>query len=77
MLAKFVAVLTFSPIFSIPGIVALMIGGWIGQLYIKAQLSVKRETSNAISPVLSHLSGSVAGIGKRPMCLAVSAKVQG
>jgi len=76
MLAKFVAVLTFSPIFSVPGIVALMVGGWVGQMYIKAQLCVKRETSNARAPVLSHLSGSVSGIGPYLKCFPISAGIR-
>jgi len=32
-------------------------------MYIKAQLSVKREMSNARSPVLSHFGAAIAGIG--------------
>ena len=63
MLAKFVAIVVFSPAFLLPGIVALVIGAMIGQIYIKAQLSVKRETSNARSPVLSHFGAAIAGIG--------------
>ena len=63
MLVKFGAVIVFSPIFTLPGIVAFLIGGWAGQMYIKAQLSVKREMSNARSPVLSHFGAAIAGIG--------------
>ena len=63
MFAKFVAIIAFSPAFLLPGVVALMIGAMIGKIYIKAQLSVKRETSNARSPVLSHFGAAIAGIG--------------
>ena len=63
MLIKFGAVIIFSPAFTLPGIAAFLIGGWAGQMYIKAQLSVKREMSNARSPVLSHFSAAIAGIG--------------
>lgn len=63
MLIKFGAVIVLSPIFTLPGIAAFLIGGWAGQVYIKAQLSVKREMSNARSPVLSHFGAAIAGIG--------------
>ena len=66
MLIKFGAVIIFSPIFTLPGIAAFLIGGWAGQMYIKAQLSVKREMSNARSPVLSHFGAAIAGIGALP-----------
>ena len=64
MFAKFVAVVVFSPVFLLPGVVAFAIGALVGQIYIKAQLSVKREMSNARSPVLSHFGAAIAGIGE-------------
>jgi hypothetical protein len=63
MLVKFGAVIILSPIFTLPGIAAFLVGGLAGQIYIKAQLSVKREMSNARSPVLSHFGAAIAGIG--------------
>jgi len=63
MFAKFVAVVVFSPVFLLPGVAAFAIGALVGQIYIKAQLSVKREMSNARSPVLSHFGAAIAGIG--------------
>ncbi|KAF9786031.1 hypothetical protein BJ322DRAFT_1057551 [Thelephora terrestris] len=62
MLVKFGAVIILSPIFTLPGIAAFFVGGLAGQIYIKAQLSVKREMSNARSPVLSHFGAAIAGI---------------
>ncbi|TBU53541.1 hypothetical protein BD310DRAFT_937787 [Dichomitus squalens] len=62
MLGKFLAVVTFSPIFIIPGVVISAIGSWCGQIYIKAQLSVKREMSNAKAPVLGHFGAAIAGL---------------
>ncbi len=41
-----------------------VVGGWLGHLYMKAQLSVKRELSNAKSPVLGHIGAAIAGLGK-------------
>ncbi len=42
MLLKLLAVVFFSPVFLAPGIAFALVGGLIGQIYIKAQLSVKR-----------------------------------
>jgi len=64
MFIKFCAVVTLTPIFLIPGIVIAVLGGWCGQIYMKAQLSVKREMSNARSPVLGHFGAAVAGLSK-------------
>ena len=63
MVAKVIAIVVFSPVFLLPGVAALAIGAAVGQIYIKAQLSVKREMSNARSPVLSHFGAAIAGIG--------------
>ncbi|KAJ7785923.1 hypothetical protein B0H16DRAFT_1657372 [Mycena metata] len=54
MFVKFCAVILFTPVFAIPGILVGVLGGWCGQIYIAAQLSVKREMSNAKAPVLGH-----------------------
>ncbi len=54
MLIKFIAVVAFTPIFLFPGILVGILGVWCGQIYIKAQLSVKRELSNAKAPVLGQ-----------------------
>ncbi|KAG8764714.1 hypothetical protein FRC12_007931 [Ceratobasidium sp. 428] len=60
--SRLVAVIIFSPIFTIPGAFILVAGITIGQIYISAQLSVKREMSNARSPLFSHFGASIAGI---------------
>ena len=49
--------------FVFPGLIVALLGGWCGQIYIKAQLSVKREMSNAKSPVLGHFGAAIAGLG--------------
>ncbi len=54
MLIKFVAVVIVTPLFLFPSVIVALAGAWCGQVYIKAQLSVKREMSNAKSPVLSQ-----------------------
>ena len=63
MFAKFVAIVAFSPVFLFPGVTAFAIGVVIGQIYTKAQLSARREMSNARAPVLSHFGAAITGIG--------------
>ena len=62
MIGKFLAIITFSPIFAIPGAIVSAVGAWCGQIYMKAQLSVKREMSNAKAPVLGHFGAAISGI---------------
>ncbi|KAJ7742653.1 hypothetical protein DFH07DRAFT_835946 [Mycena maculata] len=62
IVASFGAVVLLTPLFSVPGVFAALIGGALGQLFIKAQLSVKRESSNAKAPVLGHFSAAIAGL---------------
>ena len=33
----------FTPIFFFPGVLVLVLGVWLGNIYLKAQMSVKRE----------------------------------
>ena len=63
MLLKFLAVVYFTPGFSGPGIVIAVLGAWLGRVYMKAQIAIKREMSNAKAPVLGHFGASVAGLG--------------
>ncbi|KAJ6559886.1 P-loop containing nucleoside triphosphate hydrolase protein [Mycena capillaripes] len=62
IVTSFGAVVLLTPLFSVPGILAAVIGGTLGQLFIKAQLSVKRESSNAKAPVLGHFGAAIAGL---------------
>jgi ABC-type multidrug transport system fused ATPase/permease subunit len=39
-----------------------VLGGILGELYMHGQLSVKREMSNAKSPLFSHFAAAVNGI---------------
>lgn len=54
MLLKFIAVVFITPVFLGPGVTVAVLGGICGQIYIKAQLSIKREMSNAKAPVLGQ-----------------------
>jgi ABC-type transport system involved in cytochrome bd biosynthesis fused ATPase/permease subunit len=51
-----------SPIFAIPGAAVFIIGLFLGQIYMTAQMSVKREMSNARSPLFSHFGAALQGI---------------
>ncbi|EPS98690.1 hypothetical protein FOMPIDRAFT_1037403 [Fomitopsis schrenkii] len=62
MLMKLAVVVLISPVFLIPGACIAALGAWIGDLYMKAQLAVKRERSNAKAPVLGHLSAAFTGL---------------
>ncbi|KAF6764274.1 multidrug resistance-associated ABC transporter [Ephemerocybe angulata] len=41
---------------------AVMFGYGLGSMYLKAQLSVKRELSNAKAPMLAHFEAAMAGL---------------
>ncbi|KAG8799885.1 hypothetical protein FRC16_004195 [Serendipita sp. 398] len=62
MLVKLAAVIYMTPVFAIPGLIVGGLGSWLGNIYIKAQLSVKREMTNARSPVFSHFNAAIAGL---------------
>lgn len=64
MIVKIGAVVSYSPVFLPPALVVVSIGIWLGKVYIKAQLSVKREMSNCKAPVLSMIGGAIQGLGK-------------
>ncbi|KAF9481117.1 multidrug resistance-associated ABC transporter [Pholiota conissans] len=55
-------IMIFSPVFIFPGILVAVLGFYVGNMYLKAQLSAMREKSNARSPVLAHFSAAVAGV---------------
>lgn len=63
LLAKFAGVVAVAPIFSLLGAISAVLGGWCGELYMKAQMPVKREQSKARAPILGHLGTTLAGLG--------------
>ncbi|KAI0768312.1 P-loop containing nucleoside triphosphate hydrolase protein [Trametes elegans] len=62
LLLKMVAIVIFSPVFALPGVLVAAIGAACGNVYLRAQLSVKRELSNYKAPVLSHFGAAISGI---------------
>ncbi len=61
---KFVVIVVIAPIFSVVGAISAVLGGWWAQIYLKAQLPVKREMSNTRAPILGHLSTTLTGLGQ-------------
>ncbi|RDX55375.1 P-loop containing nucleoside triphosphate hydrolase protein [Lentinus brumalis] len=59
---KFVVIVVIAPIFSVVGAISAVLGGWWAQIYLKAQLPVKREMSNTRAPILGHLSTTLTGL---------------
>ena len=64
MLIKLMAVMYLTPVFIIPGILVAVLGAWLGQVYMKAQIAIKREMSNAKAPVLGHFGAAVSGLSQ-------------
>ncbi|KAG9012419.1 hypothetical protein FRB94_006034 [Tulasnella sp. JGI-2019a] len=62
MVGKVCGIVIFSPIFFFPSVLAAAFGRYIGNIYMAAQLSIKREMSNAKSPVYSYFGAAVAGL---------------
>ena len=63
MLLRLAAVMLMAPFFILPATIVSFLAGWISQIYMRAQLSIKREMSNARAPVLAHFGSAIAGIG--------------
>ncbi|EKM83611.1 hypothetical protein AGABI1DRAFT_66408 [Agaricus bisporus var. burnettii JB137-S8] len=62
MLTRLGAVVFMTPMFLIPGFFVGLFGGWVGRIYMAAQLSVKREMSNAKAPVVGHFGAAISGL---------------
>ncbi|KAJ7657333.1 P-loop containing nucleoside triphosphate hydrolase protein [Mycena polygramma] len=62
MLFRFGAVVLYAPVFFFPGAIVGVVGAWIGQIYISAQLPVKRLMSNTRAPVLAHFGAAISGL---------------
>ncbi|TFK92734.1 P-loop containing nucleoside triphosphate hydrolase protein [Polyporus arcularius HHB13444] len=62
MILKVGTVVFMLPIFIVPATVVAVLGVLISQVYMRAQLSVKREMSNAKAPVLGHFGSAIAGL---------------
>ena len=64
MAARLIAVILYTPTFLAPAVFIAVFGAWLGQMYMKSQLSIKREMSNAKAPVLAVLGESITGLSE-------------
>ncbi|EKM51069.1 uncharacterized protein PHACADRAFT_199901 [Phanerochaete carnosa HHB-10118-sp] len=62
MAIKFIVVFIYAPILLVPSLLVVCLGACFGSIYIKAQLSVKRELSTRKAPVLAVLSSTMHGL---------------
>ncbi|KAI0360840.1 multidrug resistance-associated ABC transporter [Trametes cingulata] len=62
MFLRVVAAVIMAPLFIVPSAIVGAVGALLASVYIKAQMCVKREMSNARSPVLGHFSSAIVGI---------------
>ncbi|KAI0655608.1 P-loop containing nucleoside triphosphate hydrolase protein [Cubamyces menziesii] len=62
ILMSLAGIIWVAPAFSAVGVITAFIGGRLGQMYLKAQLPVKREMSNTRAPILGHLSTTLTGL---------------
>ncbi|KXN88203.1 ATP-binding cassette transporter abc4 [Leucoagaricus sp. SymC.cos] len=62
LVGRVLAIGIFSPFYIIPAVVITLLGLLNGQVYMRAQLPVRRMMSNLKSPVLAHLSETMDGL---------------
>ncbi|KAF8956143.1 P-loop containing nucleoside triphosphate hydrolase protein [Flammula alnicola] len=59
---RFIAIFFYTPTVGLFAFVIFFIGGFVGNIYMKSQLAVKREMSKAKAPVMAHFGASIEGI---------------
>lgn len=62
MILKLFAIVTLSPVFLFPAIFVAVFGIWVGRIYMKAQMPIKREMSNAKAPILAQYATSLVSL---------------
>lgn len=62
LLVKLIIILTYTPIFLLPAVFVATIGAYVGNIYIKAQLSIKREMSVTKAPILAVFGSAMTGL---------------
>ncbi|CAA7266127.1 unnamed protein product [Cyclocybe aegerita] len=71
MIVKLATIVIIMPIFLGPGLFVALFGGWLCQVYMSSQLSVKREMSNTKAPILAHFGAMMNGLGNVHMCVSL------
>jgi hypothetical protein len=64
MVIRLCAVVLLTPAFLAPGLALVIIGGWLGRVFLGAQMAVKRENSTAKAPVMGHFGAAIAGLSE-------------
>jgi hypothetical protein len=63
MAIRLCGVCVVTPTALLPGMASALVGGFVAQYFVQAQLAVKRELSVATAPILATFSSSVSGLG--------------
>ncbi|KAJ4481119.1 P-loop containing nucleoside triphosphate hydrolase protein [Lentinula aciculospora] len=62
LILKLTAIVILTPVFFVPGFLAVVLGYTCAQVYLKSQMSVRREMLVAKAPVLGHFSATISGL---------------
>ncbi|RAL16990.1 putative ABC multidrug transporter [Aspergillus homomorphus CBS 101889] len=62
-LLRIASVASIMPIFALPAAIICSAGFVMGEMYTRAQVSIKRLRSISYSPVFSHFTDSISGLG--------------
>lgn len=62
LVMKFVLLVWLVPAFAPLALAVGIIGGIVGEFYVRAQMDVKRESSNAKSPLYSQFAAAISGV---------------
>ncbi|KAG5644694.1 hypothetical protein DXG03_007917 [Asterophora parasitica] len=62
LIVDFLAIMFYTPVVGLFGLVIVAVGACVGDVYMKSQLAVKREMSKAKAPVMAHFGASIEGI---------------
>ena len=72
MILRLVLVTVIAPLTTVGVAIVSIVGGLIARAYMKAQLPVKREQSNARAPILAHLGTTIAGLSEHMYKLVIT-----
>ncbi|KAJ3715756.1 P-loop containing nucleoside triphosphate hydrolase protein [Lentinula raphanica] len=62
LVLKLTAIVVLTPLFFIPGVLAVTLGYTCARIYLKSQMSVRREMLVAKAPVLGHFGATMSGL---------------
>ncbi|VDC03809.1 unnamed protein product [Peniophora sp. CBMAI 1063] len=62
LITQLIAITLVTPVAVVPGVVVFSLGAFVGNVYMKAALPMKRVMSNSKAPVLGHFGAAIAGL---------------